>query len=62
MKKRPIILKIIIGEYDEDEEDYCSECGSGNSECECDSEEDDEEEEGMCPDCGRSYDECKCDY
>lgn len=44
MKKRPIIIKIILGGQEE-EEDYCEKCGMDESECECDSEEDDSEED-----------------
>ena len=43
MKKRPMIIKIILG--GQEEEDYCEKCGMNESECECDSEEDDSEEE-----------------
>lgn len=44
MKKRPMIIKIILGGYEEEDES-CGDCGKKGSKCKCDSEEDDSEEE-----------------
>lgn len=43
MKKRPIILKIMLGGYEEEEE--CPKCGMPEDECECEEESGDEEED-----------------
>jgi hypothetical protein len=40
MKKRPVILKIIIGDYEEEE---CKKCKMPEDECECEEESGDED-------------------
>lgn len=42
MKRKPVILKIILGS---DEEEECPKCGMYEDECECEENEDEDEED-----------------